>query len=312
MIYFFVTDRYKGTIDRWRNFYADSLGNKLEVVSYERLYRRFDPGVFIFSDIERLPSKLPRSFIQIHNKATQCGFPVLNDPQYSMKRYDLQKTLSNNFDVFRTNESYKHIRFPVFLRNENDHRGNLTELIYDSDALEKALLKYPKALISEFIDTSDEKGIYRKYSVMRIGDAYIPDHILFSYNWMLKDSDLVENSFIEEETGFLETNPHQDAIKNIFNIANIQYGRIDYSLYNGKIQTWEINTNPNLRPPNLFKQKERGKVCEITAERINKAFDDILSLSSQKSSDQQIRFINPFYWFNNNPQFSFMHILKYK
>ena len=43
----------------------------------------------------------------------------------------------------------------------------------------------------------------------------------------------------------------------IYQLANLDYGRIDYAVVNGKIQTWEINDNPQLLS-NPFKY-ERGR-----------------------------------------------------
>ena len=58
-----------------------------------------------------------------------------------------------------------------------------------------------------------------------------------------------------EEREFLEKNEHADEIKMIFELAKVEYGRIDYALLNGKLQVWEINTNPTIgRPP------DRGEV----------------------------------------------------
>jgi hypothetical protein len=43
---------------------------------------------------------------------------------------------------------------------------------------------------------------------------------------------------------FFNTNPHEAWIREMFAIAHIDYGRIDYGILNGKPQVWEINTNP--------------------------------------------------------------------
>lgn len=49
-----------------------------------------------------------------------------------------------------------------------------------------------------------------------------------------------------EEIEYIRTNPHRDALAKIFRIAGIDYGRIDYGLVDGTVQTYEINTNPRL------------------------------------------------------------------
>jgi hypothetical protein len=54
---------------------------------------------------------------------------------------------------------------------------------------------------------------------------------------------------VAEETQYLSENPHLEQLRRIFEIAKINFGRIDYGCVNGKVQVWEINTNPNLLWP---------------------------------------------------------------
>ncbi len=42
--------------------------------------------------------------------------------------------------------------------------------------------------------------------------------------------------------------PHRDAVMERFKIANIGFGRIDYAIVGGRLQTYEINTNPTFPP----------------------------------------------------------------
>lgn len=44
----------------------------------------------------------------------------------------------------------------------------------------------------------------------------------------------------------MEENPHRESVLGAFDLAHIEYGRVDYSLKNGEIVVWEINTNPIL------------------------------------------------------------------
>ena len=37
-------------------------------------------------------------------------------------------------------------------------------------------------------------------------------------------------------------------LKKVFDLANIEYGRADFGIYQGRVQIYEINTNPNLAP----------------------------------------------------------------
>src|SRR5262249_37550000 len=50
-----------------------------------------------------------------------------------------------------------------------------------------------------------------------------------------------------EQQEYLEANPHRSWLAGLFQLAGIDYGRIDYSLLAGKPQIWEINTHPTVR-----------------------------------------------------------------
>jgi hypothetical protein len=46
----------------------------------------------------------------------------------------------------------------------------------------------------------------------------------------------------------MKQNPHEKSLNNVFDLAGINYGRIDYSILHGKPVVWEINTNPHFGP----------------------------------------------------------------
>jgi hypothetical protein len=51
---------------------------------------------------------------------------------------------------------------------------------------------------------------------------------------------------IEEHLRYVETNPHRDQLEKVFELGGIEYGRIDYCVVDGRVQTFEINTNPTV------------------------------------------------------------------
>jgi hypothetical protein len=55
------------------------------------------------------------------------------------------------------------------------------------------------------------------------------------------------------ERDFVVAIPHEAALREVAAIAQVEYGRIDYAILNGRPQVWEINLNPTigrgLRPP---------------------------------------------------------------
>src|SRR3546814_10272912 len=44
-------------------------------------------------------------------------------------------------------------------------------------------------LITEFCDTQDDRGLYRKYSAFNVGGRIIPRHLHFSRSWQVKRSE---------------------------------------------------------------------------------------------------------------------------
>ena len=58
----------------------------------------------------------------------------------------------------------------------------------------------------------------------------------------------VDGELLGEERAYLSQNPHRPQLERIFRSADIDYGRIDYSLLQGRIQVWEINLNPTVLP----------------------------------------------------------------
>ena len=82
-----------------------------------------------------------------------------------------------------------------------------------------------------------------------MGDQIWSDHLVFSQHWMIKYHSALTplpSHLAAEADSYLDGNPHEQELREICRIANIQYGRVDYGIKDGKIQIWEINTNPSL------------------------------------------------------------------
>jgi hypothetical protein len=147
------------------------------------------------------------------------------------------------------------LRFPVFVRLTNDHRGPSARLD-DPTALQRSLdvlraSKVPshEILVVEFCETKGPDGLYRKYSCFCVDGQILPRHMIASTRWALRVPDLVTPALIEEERAFLETNPHDALVRRVFDIAKTTYGRIDYSVVGDRMEFWEINSNPYVMYP---------------------------------------------------------------
>ncbi len=296
LIHFFVTEGREYPIQDYIDDWVPELSDSLKVHTYSELFTisRLPPGALVFCDLERLgPDSLDiAASICKAIQEQSPNTPILNYPGAVKTRYSLHKTLyemqQNDFRTFRASESIATLRFPCFIREECDHTGALTRLVETPSQLYSALAqvrlrgyRLHNLLITEFCDTADQGGIIRKYSAFAVGGKIIPRHIFFSTNWLIKNSDIIENSTVREESQYLHTNPHLGPLQQIFAVANIDFGRIDYGVdAGGNLQVWEINTNPVLLRRKQEYQESRLALQYEFAELLASALRSIQNFTS--------------------------------
>jgi hypothetical protein len=135
-------------------------------------------------------------------------------------------------------------------------------------------------MLVEYCESKDDAGYYRKYAAFRIDDQIIPGHLIFNNNWLVKDGKPpFEKSHELEKERYIKDNPHEEEIFKIFELAGTTYGRIDYSMLNGSIQTWEINTNPVLNLPRNKLLKERKELIPVKEKLAKRLEDKLMSIN---------------------------------
>jgi hypothetical protein len=274
MIYFLVTQRYSYTISWFLKGWASAqFLKKIKVIPYESLLviKNIVPGAFIFSDLERLNITQLKTLEAFCDQvvAIDKNIPILNHPRNALTRYNLLKKLYdlglNKFNVYPASAVNCNPHYPVFLRMNNDHDGPQSKLLKTKKQRDKIIrlatmlgAQAEHLLQVEFCETKSTDGYYRKYSAFRIGDQIIPGYLFFNNDWLVKDGKPPFKKYHElEKENYMRENPHENKIMEIFNIAAIKYGRIDYSMLNDSIQTWEINTNPTLiRPREAYRNRK--------------------------------------------------------
>ena len=292
MIYYLVTAKHSYTMESYLETYGRSLQDQVKLVYYEELpyIGEMPLGTYIFSDLERLsPAQITlAAYVWNHLAQLRPSVRQLNSPRLTMRRFELQKELHrsgiNCFQTIRASELYAPFPFPVFIREESEHTGSLTDVLHREQELTSALGRLLKEghrlenlLVVEFCDTSDAAGVYRKYSAFVVGGEIVPRHLIFSRSWVLKTADLGTGEMLQEERDYLEKNPHEAWLRDIFALASVEYGRIDYSFLGNKPQIWEINTNPMvlMRPKDYAPVHHPGQ--EYFARLILPAFEKVNS-----------------------------------
>jgi hypothetical protein len=274
-------------IEQYVGGWGRPIADRLRVMSYARLARsrRLAAGTYVFCDVDRVPGVVAEDAARVAAHLTASGVRVLNHPLRSLKRYELLRTLNeqgiNRFNVYHATEARWPTRYPVFLREASTTARTLGPLLPTRAALEAELAERIAAgrsrddtLIVEFCDTADDQGVYRKYSAFVVGARIIPAHIACSKDWVTKAIDLRDEVFLEEERRFVRENPHEARLREIFALAGIDFGRIDYAVLDGDIQVWEINTDPWLI---AWVPQDLGRLVatEESARRFNAALVEI-------------------------------------
>jgi hypothetical protein len=259
MITYFVTTTHRYTMDRYLQTWGAALQPIIQVRNYGQLAQTqwLPGGTYIFSDLERLTSTQRAIATEVWQQLEAAGSSVrlFNHPTRVLQRPDFLRALHangrNEFNVYRVSETRTPARFPVFLRCANDHQGSRTELLRTQSELDEALrialchaLNPRELMIVEYCNAADADGVHHKFAAFGVAGQIIPRHLIFSRNWVLKLPDLLDGDKLDREREFLRTNPHEQIIREAFQLAHIDYGRCDYSVIQGRTQIWEINTNP--------------------------------------------------------------------
>ncbi len=118
---------------------------KFVMECYDRLLvaKRVPRATYIFTDLERLAPWELGGAGELFRALTEQGLRCLNDPARAKSRVELLRALHaagiNPFDVWRAEEDPKPTRFPVLLRNEDDHWRPLPDLIESQEELDRSL-----------------------------------------------------------------------------------------------------------------------------------------------------------------------------
>lgn len=267
MIYYVSHPGHCYTIGVVLLYHGERLRDLFRLVPYGKLnpLKQAGPGVVIWTDFDRLSEGELAEAAAMRNelKASRTDLAHLNDPRRSEQRFALLRRLhdegSNAFGVRRPDEPLDGLRYPVFLRDEVGASYAAPPLLRDRNALEAAIAALPgsgliRPMIVEFGTRPAPDGFYRKYGAYRVGEEIFPQHCFIHRDWFIKHAPHLRVEHRDEHYAYFFGNPHAAELRRLFDAAHIEFGRIDYTMVDGRIQVFEINTNPAVLadPPTLF------------------------------------------------------------
>jgi hypothetical protein len=259
MLHYLAQREQAFTFTEYLGHWGRDLTSFLRVAYYEDLQPQVQlaAGTYLFSGVDRLNGDGRHLASQLARQFDDVGAPVLNHPDRTLQRAALLQALHaagrNVFTAVRVDADLDALRYPVFLRRASRHDGPLSPLLRAPSAVQAAIgwevmrgTPMDDLLIVEFLDTSSD-GYFRKFAAFVVGHRIVPRSLSFGRHWMRKHhGSKFTRAMVEEELAYVSGNPHAAELREIVDLARVDYGRIDYSMLNGRVQTWEINLNPTV------------------------------------------------------------------
>ena len=282
MIRFVVTPGHEYTFESLTNRRKRLRRFPVEVWSWRHVFeaKALPAGTWVFCDMERLAVWELRLAGEVARlmRGAGPGFRMLNDPARAAGRYELLLRLYsagfNRFRAWRAEDGVPAARFPVFLRLESNHSKPVSGLIEtpealaaEMEALHRQGVSMRGLLVIEYESEALAPGVFRKYAAYRMGDRIIADHLVHDVTWLAKygDAKAWNDQRYADETAYVNENPHAEAMMQAFEIGGIEWGRADYGWIGGKVQVWEINTNPYLPRNDETKVEALRKEATVTS-----------------------------------------------
>ncbi|WP_119300859.1 hypothetical protein [Dongia deserti] len=263
MLYYVTREQHAYTIDRLLGSFKNSWLPRpaMQRLSYETLFalKRAPIGNYVFTDIDRLSGYEIDAASEIVKSVVRAapGVLISNPPNRVLNRYGLLRRLYeagiNSFNVWRLDEGRMPTAYPVFIRREQDALGAESPLLHNEAEYRAAvasLLASGKGLTGrvavQYVRATGPDGMHRKYGAFCLRGLVVPQHLMISESWVVKrDMADAAAELSEEEEGYVTSNPHADRVREIFRLAQIDFGRMDYGLVDGRMEVFEINTNPS-------------------------------------------------------------------
>jgi hypothetical protein len=136
--------------------------------------------------------------------------------------------------------------------------GKLQDLVKEGKRAEELI-------VVEYCAEPAVPNIFRKLAAYRVGDRIVPANTVHDDQWCVKYGKTGggTDELYADELDSILSNRYESVLRPIFETANIEYGRVDFGLVGGKVQVYEINTNPNISAPSGHPSPARRRSQEL-------------------------------------------------
>ncbi len=233
---------------------------KVGLLSYNQMFRSksLRRATYVFTDFDRLDFWQRELAAKAFRCLSDAGVRVLNDPATALTRLPLLKVLNrrglNSFAVWDAETDSLPDRYPVFLRTRSAHRGTQTELLGNAEQASMALERLVASglcksdlMFVEYCAEPIKDGLFRKLAAYCVNGQIVTGMSVHDESWHAKfgKEGAADADLYQDEYEAVRDNRYSDALKKHFEAAGISYGRADFTLVGGRVEVYEINTNPN-------------------------------------------------------------------
>jgi hypothetical protein len=258
-IHYYCSNKHCYALGIFAAYWAKHIAAALRIIPYTHfpMLPVLESGIHIFTDLDRLPEQARPVLAEVAERLSAAGNRVLNHPRRLEMRFGLLQAMHaagiNDFTAYRLSDWREVRRFPVFIRHADGHAKPLTDLLEGRDALRREAERLivdrgekSGLIVVEFGNARDRDGRFRKYSAFRVGDHHYASSMQANEHWWVKYSDGESAADKEAQAEYAAANPHREQLAPAWDAAGADYGRIDYCVVNGRVQVFEINTNPTI------------------------------------------------------------------
>jgi hypothetical protein len=258
--------------------------------------KKLPRATYVFTDMERMDVWQQTVLAQLFSHIQQAGqgYRALSNPAAIGDRGALLRKLYdqglNDFNAYRVAENRVPERYPVFVRRMSMHTQPVTPLLHTPQQLQDALgalLQSGEAqsdlLIIEYCAQPVADNLYRKLSSFKIGETVFFTHTVHDVKWLVKHGrkNSATPELYQEEHDMIRDNRFCGHLARVFAVSCVEYGRVDFGIVNGRVQVYEINTNPFVSLPGHHPSPIRTQSKKIAWEKYVEALVKIDTTDSK-------------------------------
>ena len=267
-------------------------GIRHEGWSYRRLFstRRLPRATYILTDFDRLLPWHIELAGRLYCRLSSEGLKVLNDPRAFVPRWALLRQLHragiNDFDCWLPAAGERPERFPAFLRTIHAHRGVESDLLHDAseaeaalqDALDRGRVLSDLVFVEFAAEPARVSGMFRKHACYGIGGEMIRALSVTESSWVAKAGTLgaASDADYSADLAAHRNDIHAPLMKRVFDLAGMDFGRVDYGIVGERPQIYELNTNPTIRWRGGHPNADRSAAETLLRKSVVEALADLV------------------------------------